>query len=125
MLLIKLHLPSRSRSLIPFPEPLAVDRGLWEVAWGKDPDSFDKSEGVERGISRIDDFLMFPDVVPSSRNVMPKPYILEICWLHECEAIFIRPEYEEAEGFVLSACGSAERYRAVVVIGQQVCPSPA
>jgi len=92
---------------------------LWRATWGKDPDSFDKPERVESGPDSTNNSLIFPGVVPSNRNVMSKPDVLNNCWgPFECKKIFIRSEYKEAEEFLLSICGSGMDYDAVVIAGQ-------
>ncbi|KAF9645188.1 hypothetical protein BDM02DRAFT_3120617, partial [Thelephora ganbajun] len=92
---------------------------FWSSAWGKDLDSFDKTEQVDRGPDPIDDpSLILPDVVPSNRDVMIKSQAMDRCWYFDCEKIFIRSEYKEAEEFALSTCCTAAAYDALVVTGQ-------
>ena len=98
---------------------------FWSSTWGRDPDSLDKKEEVLRGPDRIEESLILPGVVPTHCDVMLKPKALESCWDFDCEKIFIRPEYKEAEEFVLSACGAVRPYRAFVVTGQPgIAPLP-
>ena len=78
---------------------------FYSSAWGTDPDSFDKSEPAARGPDTVDDSLILPDVVPINRDVMSKPDHLDACWRFECERFLIRPEYKEAEEFILSNFG--------------------
>ena len=82
--------------------------------WGKGPNSLDTTEPVIRGPDPISGSLIHPDVVPSDRSVMPKPDHLDSCWRFTCEKFFIRPEYKEAEEFVISIFGAVQ---AVTVAG--------
>jgi len=91
---------------------------FYSSTWGKDPDSFDKSEPVARGPDAINDSRILPNVVPRNRNVMLKPDRLDDHWCFECEKFLIRPEYEEAESFVLSAFGVERAISGVVIAGQ-------
>jgi hypothetical protein len=89
---------------------------FWLSVWGKD--TLDKTEEVVRGPNPIDDSLILPDVVPSHRDVMLKPKNLDKCWSVHCKKILIRPEYKEAEEFVLSTFGAPIMNDALVVTGQ-------
>jgi hypothetical protein len=90
---------------------------FWTSAWGKDLDSLDTTEEVLRGPDPIDNSLILPDVVPDHRDVMLKPEKMVNCWRFECEKIFIRPEYREAEEFVLSICGAPGKCDALIITG--------
>ena len=96
---------------------------LHESTWGKDLDSFDKTEKVTRGPDVIDDSLILLDAVPPDCDMILKPEVTKDCWgfEREREKIPIRSEYKEAEEFAL--CGA--KLRALVVIGQPgIGPSP-
>ena len=93
---------------------------FYEVAWGKDPNSYDKTEEIERGPDAIDDSLVLPDILPGNRDVMLKPEVTDNCWYFQpgCNKILIRSEYKEAEEFALSTCGATTAPSALVVTGQ-------
>ena len=92
---------------------------FYSSVWGKDLATFDDHEAtVNRGPNKIDDSLFLPDVVPDTCHVMLKPNGLDDCWRFTCEKIFIRPEYKEAEEFLLSTCAAKSVIKAVVVTGR-------
>jgi hypothetical protein len=92
---------------------------LWSEVWGKGLGPLN-----ERGERREDSDILnnpyiLPDGAPSHFNVMPKPKGLDHCWITRCDKFFVRPEYEEAEDFVLSICSVMHKYRALLIIGQR------
>jgi len=92
---------------------------FWKEAWDRNLDSFDGTKRVKRDEDGVIDDSPISDVVPTKCNAMVKPRTLEKCWKFNCKNVFIRAEYQEAEDFALSICGSeAPEYGALVVTGQ-------
>jgi len=91
--------------------------GLWRSAWDKDPRTFEKTEVVERGRNPINDSRI---IVPPLRDVMLTPEAAKLCWNFKFKfaEIFIRPDYKEAEEFLISSCGVDIRLDGILVVGQ-------
>ena len=86
--------------------------------WGKGMGFLDTIEDVQRGPGAIDDPLILPDGVPLRCDAMLKPESLDGCRGLDCDKVFVRPEYEEAEKFFLSTFCDEMMYEAILVTGQ-------
>ena len=75
-------------------------------------------EDVQRGPGAIDGPLILPDGVPLRCDAMLKPKSLDGCWRLDCDKVFVRPEYEEVEKFVLSTFCDEMMYEAILVTCQ-------
>ena len=100
------------------------DDDLWkkfyDTSWGVDINSLDVQHSVERGqdSKAIDNLGIFHSI-PSHCNVMIKPEQSEPCWFFDCEKIFVRSEYDDAERFAVSHCGRCRTPpHVLLVIGQ-------
>jgi len=129
------HAPSQEdliRSLSEHPTQYyfrAVDDENWEVfwkeAWGRELDSLDRLEKVERGSDPVNNFTFPLGAAPTHRQVMVAPKIMHRLWSIKprYKKILIRSEYKEAEQFALSTCDTASNVLAI--IGQPgIGPSP-
>ena len=59
---------------------------------------------VERSFDPIDVSRPHDRVLSSNGDVMASPEVTHSCWVYvlECEGVFLRPVYDEAEQFVLT-----------------------
>jgi len=89
-----------------------------------DPNFLDQSEPVVRGPDAISDSRILPDIVPNNHSVMLKPDYVEDCWHFNCKKFLIRPEYKEAERFILSTFHSERVVSGLVIAGQSDTGSP-
>ena len=98
------------------PEKHAWQR-FWNSAWGKDLGV--EEELVVGDLRLISQSLIFPDVVPSYCDVLPKPGTLDDCWGGFARRKFlIRDEYKEAEESVLSTFAEEGMISASNIMGQ-------
>ena len=80
--------------------------------------------GSQRGEGRqrphpIDDSFIFPDIVPPSCKVLPKPKTLDGCWGgFGCKKMLIRDEYKEAMDFILATLAEERTSNACIITGQ-------
>jgi len=100
-------------------------KAFWEVAWGREPDSLDGREEVERGPNPVDNFIFPLGVAPTHRHVMAVPENTNNVWAikPKYKQILIRSEYKEAEQSAVSTCGTGSDVLAIT--GQPgIGPSP-